>query len=192
MERDEDIQLWLAYREGDRDALGSLVEYYYRTLIRYGLRFGVDQYVVEDCIQNIFLNLWKNRLRISATPSVKLYLFKALRNAIMHYRHYQQRFSHFEEAEWELSFPDHFNAETYLVGKETFAAIISQLQTQLAALPKREREAIYLRYYENMEVHEIAEIMGVSRQSVSNFLQKALIKLRTRWMVPLALCLLFF
>jgi RNA polymerase sigma factor (sigma-70 family) len=191
MNGDDDIQLWLAYREGDRDALGSLAERYYRTLIRYGLKFAVDRFVVEDSIQNIFLQLWHNRLRISATPSVKSYLFKALRNAIQHYKDYQRRFSHFEDHEWEHALPDHFNGETYLVEKESFAAIVSQLQTQLAALPKRQREAVYLRYYENMDVHEIAEIMGVNRQSVSNFLQKAIVRLRTHWMVPLAICFIF-
>jgi RNA polymerase sigma factor (sigma-70 family) len=191
VERDDDIQLWLAYREGERDALGSISERYYKTLLRYGLKFAADRFVVEDCIQNIFLELWRNRLRISATPSVKSYLFKALRHAVMHHRNYQRRFSYLDDHEWEISFPDHFNAETYLVEKESFAAVLSHLQAQLTELPKRQREAVYLRYYEDMEVHEIAEIMGVNRQSVSNFLQKAILRLRTHWMVPLAICVIF-
>ncbi len=190
MEQVDEIQLWSAYREGDMDALGILAERYYRTLTRYGMKFGVDRFVVEDCIQNIFLHLWQNRLRTGMTPSVKFYLFKALRHAIVHYRHYQQRFS--DVGEWEWSFPDQFNAEAYFIEKESLAATISQLQTQLAALPRREREAIYLRYYENLEVHEIAEIMGVNRQSVSNFLQKALSRLRSRWMSTLAAFLIFY
>src|SRR5690606_31778216 len=99
----------------------------------------------------------------------------------------QQRFSHVDNGEWEWSFPDHFNAEAHLIEKESFAAVVAQLQAQLAALPRREREAIYLRYYENLEVHEIAEIMAINRQSVSNFLQKALTRIRSRWMSTLAL-----
>ncbi len=190
MDKDDEIRLWSAYREGDIDALGTLAERYYRTLTRYGMKFGVDRFVVEDCIQNIFLNLWQNRLRIGMTPSVKFYLLKALRRAIVHYRDYQERFS--DADVWEWSVPDQFNTEALLIEKESFEAIVSQLKTQLAALPRREREAIYLRYYENLEVHEIAELMGVNRQSVSNFLQKALTRIRSRWIPTLALCLVFY
>lgn len=46
------------------------------------------------------------------------------------------------------------------------------------------KEALYLRYYENLSLPEIAEVMGVNRQSVANFLQKALLKLRSRWALP--------
>jgi RNA polymerase sigma factor (sigma-70 family) len=183
MEHDDDITLWQAYRRGDRDALGALAERYYRTLLRYGLKFGVDRDVVEDSIQSIFLRLWQNRIRISHTPSVKSYLLKSLRHAIMHYREYQQRFSSTELSAWEMALPDHFHADAYLVEEESFAEIVSQLERQFAALPDREREAMYLRYYKNLEVNQIADVMGVTRQSVSNFLQKALTKLRTRWMV---------
>ncbi|GAA4432178.1 sigma-70 family RNA polymerase sigma factor [Ravibacter arvi] len=189
---EDEIRLWSAYREGNKDALGTLAEHYYRTLTRYGLKFGVDRFVVEDCIQNVFLTLWQNRSRISTTGSVKFYLFKSFRHDILHYRDAQQRFSRVDESEWDWSFPDRFNAEAHLIEKESFAATISQLQTQLSALPKREREAVYLRYYENLEVHEIAEIMGVNRQSVSNFLQKALGRIRSRWMSTLAALLVFY
>jgi RNA polymerase sigma factor (sigma-70 family) len=192
MKQNDEIQLWSAYREGDKDALGSLAEHYYRTLIRYGSKFGVDRFVVEDCIQNIFLTLWQNRSRIGNTGSVKFYLLKSLRHEIVHYRDGQQRFSPVDENEWDWSFPDRLNAEVILIEKESFAETVSQLQAQLAGLPKREREAIYLRYYENLEVNEIAEIMGVNRQSVSNFLQKALGKIRSRWMSTLAIFLTFY
>ena len=191
MEQDDEIRLWASYRDGNKDALGTLAERYYRTLTRYGLKFGVDRAVVEDCIQNIFLYLWQNRLRINMTGSVKFYLLKSLRHAIIHYLDDQQRFSHVEDGEWAWSLPDHFNAEAFLIEKESFTAVITQLQAQLEALPKREREAIYLRYYENLEVHEIADIMGINRQSVSNFLQKALTRIRSRWMSTLAAILVF-
>jgi RNA polymerase sigma factor (sigma-70 family) len=192
MKQDEDVKLWLTYRQGDREALGLLAERYYRTLLRYGLKFGEDAQVVEDCIQNIFLDLWQNRLRISSTQSVKFYLLKSLRHAIIHQRSYQKRFRYVEESGWESSIPDPVNAENYLIEQESLTALLAQLQLQLSALPRREREAIYLRYYENLNVEQIAEIMGINKQSVSNFLQKALSKLRSRWMPTLAMSLIFY
>src|SRR5690606_16033356 len=126
-----------------------------------------------------------------ATPSVKFYLLKSLRNNIFQYMRYQKRFPQMEEKMWETSFPDHVTIESSLIENEVVREQIKQLQLQMESLPKREREALYLRYYENMTVAEISEIMLVNPQSVSNFLQKALRKIRHKW-IAVILPFLFF
>ena len=70
--------------------------------------------------------------------------------------------------------------------------LTSTIQTQLASLPAREREALYLRYYEGLSIPEIADVMNVNRQSVSNFLQKALSKMRSKWLSPAFLSIYLF
>lgn len=187
----DDPQLWEAYRSGDNEALGILAERYYRTLQRYGLKFGVDSTVVEDGIQDLFLFLGQNRERIGATGSVKFYLLKGLRNNILKYHRYHQRFQDMED-DWSIEFPETIHAEALLIEQETLSETLFQLKSLLEGLPKREREALYLRYYENLSIPEIADIMGVNKQSVSNFLQKALTKLRSKWTVALVLFLNVF
>ncbi|WAC13523.1 RNA polymerase sigma factor [Dyadobacter pollutisoli] len=187
----DDRQLWQTYLSGDNHALGILAERYYRTLRRYGLKFGVDASVAEDCIQDLFLELGQNRHRINDTNSVKFYLLKALRNNVLQYLRYQQRFLG-NDQDWMPELPDYINAEALLIEKETLSDSLFQLKTLMETLPKREREVLYLRYYENLSVAEISEIMGINRQSVSNFLQKALSKLRTKWLVTMVLYLNIF
>ncbi|MGA0555683.1 RNA polymerase sigma factor [Larkinella sp. VNQ87] len=188
----QDQALWRLFREGEKKALGQLVERYYRALKHYGLKFMVDEAVVEDCIQELFLQLWENRLHINETESVKHYLIKALRHHILQYLRLQKRLP-FEELDWDTSLMNELDSETLLIRQESLASMTQAIQAQLAALPVREREALYLRYYENLSIHEIAEVMHINRQSVSNFLQKALTKLRHRWLVPLSLlfCIIF-
>ena len=183
MRQEEETRLWLSYRAGDKNALGIFARDYYRTLLRYGLKFGVDQQVVEDCIQEIFLELWQNRERIGHAPSVKNYLLKALRNNITQYYRYQQRFTSDEGQVWIWSAPEQRNVEIEMIENENVSELVRQIQEQLSQLPVREREALYLRYYENLSVSEISGVMGVNKQSVSNFLQKALLKLRAKWKV---------
>ncbi|GAB4016545.1 sigma-70 family RNA polymerase sigma factor [Spirosoma migulaei] len=187
-----DQALWQSYRQGDKQALGQLAERYYRVLKHYGLKFMIDGVVVEDCIQELFLQLWQNRLQINETDSIKHYLLKALRHHILHYIRTQQRIT-FQELDWDTSVAEDIDSETLMIRQESLAILTTTIQTQLAVLPAREREALYLRYYENLSVPEIAEVMNVNRQSVSNFLQKALRKLRERWLVPLvwAMCMCF-
>jgi RNA polymerase sigma factor (sigma-70 family) len=183
--------LWQSFRKSDKQALGQLAERYYRTLKHYGLKFMVDGSVVEDCIQELFLQLWQNRAQINETDSVKHYLLKALRHHILQALRVQKRLT-FQELDWDSSIADDVNSETLLIRQETMAILSQTIQAQLATLPAREREALYLRYYENLSIPEIAEVMDVNRQSVSNFLQKALGKLRTKWLVPLFFVICIF
>ena len=179
----QDQVLWQLYRVGDKRALGRLAERYYRALRHYGLKFMVDESVVEDCIQELFLQLWQNRTQINDTESVKHYLLKALRHHILQFMRLQKRMT-FDELDWDTSVTEGIDAETLLIKQESLDILTNTIQAQLAALPTREREALYLRYYQNLSIPEIAEIMNVNRQSVSNFLQKALSKLRNWWLVP--------
>ena len=173
----EDHVLWQLYREGDKQAFGRLAERHYRTLKHYGLKFMVDDVVVEDCVQELFLQLWQNRLQINETESVKHYLLKALRHHILQYLRNRKRLNQ-EEIDWDNSVAEEMDSETLLIQQESLALLTNAIQAQLASLPAREREALYLRFYENLSVPQIAEVMNVNRQSVSNFLQKALGKLR--------------
>lgn len=183
--------LWDSYREGDKQALGTLVERYYSVLRRYGLKFMIDEATVEDCIQELFLQLWQNRLHINDTCSVKHYLLKSLRHHIIQFLRTEKQFI---GQDWDCTLPEEENVETLMIREEVTLFQINELKRQLLTLPAREREALYLRYYENLSVTEIAEMMNVNRQSVSNFLQKALLKLRSRWPVVadlLILCIIF-
>ncbi len=188
----QDQALWQSYREGDKQALGQLAERYYRVLKHYGLKFMVDGSVVEDCIQELFLQLWQNRVSINATDSIKHYLLKALRHHVLQYLRAQQRVT-LQELDWDISIADDIDTETLMIQRESLAILTNTIQAQLATLPAREREALYLRYYENLSIPEIAEVMNVNRQSVSNFLQKALSKLRSRWLVSIVgvFCIFF-
>lgn len=178
----QDHVLWKSYREGDKQALGLLAERYYRPLRRYGLKFMIDEFAVEDCIQDLFLQLWQNRLHINDTVFVKHYLLKSLRSHVVQYLRIEKHFTH-QELDWDSPLPEEIDAETLFIREEEVLFQVNELKRQLQTLPAREREALYLKYYENLSVAEIAEMMKVNRQSVSNFLQKALAKLRSRWLV---------
>ncbi|MFD2935141.1 RNA polymerase sigma factor [Spirosoma flavum] len=187
----DDYVLWQLFRAGDKQALGVLAERYYRMLKHYGQKFMVDGAVVEDCIQELFLQLWQNRLQINETDSVRHYLLKSIRHHILLYLRSQKRV-HYDELGWDTSVGEDVDSETLLIRQETLVSLTKTIQDQLALLPAREREALYLRYYENLSIPEIAEVMNVTRQSVSNFIQKALNKLRTKWLVHLLLLICTF
>jgi RNA polymerase sigma factor (sigma-70 family) len=55
----------------------------------------------------------------------------------------------------------------------------------LNELPPQQREAIYLKYFQGLNIDEIAEVMEQTNQSVRNNLHRAMLKLREKMVLQL-------
>jgi RNA polymerase sigma factor (sigma-70 family) len=172
---DENLQLWNEFRNGNADAFGELMRTHYPDLFNYGTRFTKDEELVKDCIQDLFLALWMNRLTISETSFVKYYLLKSL-------RHNLTRAINKSRQRPETHFQDLFNnappVENQLIREEHLADLAKKMRKVLAGLTRRQQEVIYLRFYMDADADEIAEIMSLSHQSVYNLLHDALRRLK--------------
>jgi RNA polymerase sigma-70 factor (ECF subfamily) len=73
---------------------------------------------------------------------------------------------------------------------ELFAENEQKVRSVLNNLPKRQQEVIFLKFYETLSIEEIAEIMDMNKQSVSNLLQRAIHNLKQNW--QLAVYLLYY
>ncbi len=185
-----DSDLWQKYLAGDEAALGRIAERYYSTLKHYGLKFSVGEFVVKDCIQDLFLQLWQNRAQINDTSSVKHYLLKGLRTHIFQHIRSSKRMVT-QETDWNLEALENISGESILIDQEALLSRVRHLQLLMTQLSSREREAIYLHYYQDMSVSEIAEVMQVNRQSVSNFLTRAMSKMRSHCQPQLLVIFLY-
>lgn len=174
---DTDAFLWSQFQKGDPESLGQLMTRHYPMLLRYGTRFTRNSCFVRDCLQDIFVELWNRResLRVLDSGQVRPYLMTMLRRQL-HQEYLQNQHFAFQDVSDQLDFtlPDPTDsAEAQLVEQEARHETTSRLRHLLHGLPARAREAIYLRYYDELERPAIARIMGISEQSVSNLLQEA-------------------
>lgn len=176
---DEDQQLWQYFREGNAFAFGQLAQKFYRPLYQYATKFTRDTTLIEDSIQDVFLKLWARRSNLSETPSVKFYLFKTLRNHLI--KVYHKNHSTHALFTWQEEASEDEHAESQIIHQEASQMTMQRLQSHVAGLPKRQQEALYLRYYENLSYEQIAQIMGINAQSVANLLQHSLKRLRDNW-----------
>ena len=78
----EDKQLWNQLRSGDYQALESIYREYFSDLYQYGKKFTKDLSTVEDCIQEMFIDIWNSRERISETNAIKPYLYVTLKRRL--------------------------------------------------------------------------------------------------------------
>lgn len=168
---------WQAFKRGSREAFGQIYRENIRSLLSYGYKVTSDRRLIEDSIQDLFFELWKNRESLSETTSVRFYLFKALRYKIVRNARVtsDHLFADVEPLAGGLVDGSH---ENYLIGVEVQSLQMANLRELIAALPRRQQEAINLRYYQNFSNEEIAQIMGVNYQSACKFIYAALKNLK--------------
>lgn len=179
----DDQLLWNLFRKEDNElAFTQLSQRYYSILRHYGTKFTTHVPIIEDSIQEVYIRLWLQRKNISDTVSVKYYLLKSFRH---------QLFVNFRKKNLYVPLQEeHEESYTHFVGSsiedgyimnESNQLFSTQLQGILSQLPPRQREIIYLRYYQNLSLDEIAQLFSINTQSVANNIQRALHKLRTIW-----------
>ncbi|WP_254560911.1 RNA polymerase sigma factor [Dyadobacter diqingensis] len=175
-----DSALWRQFKSGDPDALGELTQLHYRALYNYGSKFTRDPEFIRDCIQELFLDLWEKRDAISDTDFVKSYLFKSLRHKIFKENIRLKRFQQPEE----LSFDSDeytLSIESIIIENDHHQQQIIQLNQIISNLTNRQREIIYLRFYQGLDYEEITEVMGLGRQSTANLLYRTLKEIKENW-----------
>lgn len=169
--------LWERFRGGDHKAFENLLTTHYRMLFQYGSRFSTDPEFIRDNIQDLFLYLWERRAALSSVESVKPYLLVSLRRQM----HRKKKVRVAEEpltSETETDFQVEFSVEDRFIENEAVGQRAERLKKILSALPARQKEVIYLRFFQDLSRDQISEVMTITPQTVSNLLQLAFKELR--------------
>ena len=177
-----DIELWNSFIQGDQNALGALFKRYYSFLYQYGNKICQDKNLLEDSIQELFIELWQKR---SGQPvqSVKAYLLQALK-----YKLYKSFRNKKATIDINRDSNEHFELshETFLINKQDDDENVRMILNAINQLPARQKEIIYLRIYKGLSYEEISEIMQINYQVVRNLLCQALKTFR-KLIIPAAL-----
>ena len=183
-------RMWESFKAGDRIAYKMIYEQYIHVLLNYGYKVTSDRDLLKDSVQDLFMELWNSRGKLSSTTSIKFYLYKALRNKICRNKsksHEADRLpldTFMKILSNAASDDDQYEAETKTIQ-------INHLKEVIEKLPARQREAINLRYFHNFSYEEMAEIMGVNYHSVCKFIYAALKNLKEYMKVAVAITLFF-
>jgi RNA polymerase sigma factor (sigma-70 family) len=172
-----DEWLWQQMQLDDEGAFNALLRRYGPMLIRYGTKLFADREQVQDCVQDLFADLWLSRHRVAQTTSVRFYLLASLRHRVARAATQSQRYTAYTDTD-ELRFQSEFTVEERWIQTEAERERLHQLNRLFNQLPDRQREALYLKYYQQLTNEQIAQVMGVSYQSASNIIYRALSSLR--------------
>ena len=169
---------WSSMAGGNKDAFMTLYKSQYHALFCYGFTITADRELTKDCIQELFLEMWRTRSSLNKeVTNVRSYLFTWLRRKISH------EFARLEKEK----LPDHLPEE--LINTEAsyedllIAFQISEekkeaLKSALKKLTKKQLEIIRLKFFEGLSYDAIAARTSLTPRTVYNLVYQALRHLR--------------
>jgi len=173
---ERDKLLWSGLQAGHQEALSDLFLAYADSLFSFGFVLCHDKGKVEDCLQDLFLELWRNHHKLPVVSSAKVYLMMAMRNKIK--GTFRGRLTvRMTEAD-DVRMSVEMNIEDYMIDEETDRRRKAILNHAMQNLPLRMKEVIYLRYFENLEYGNISRLMNIQKQVAINMVYRAIILLR--------------
>lgn len=171
----KELENWKKLKNGSVVDYELIYRHYAPMLFRYGCKLCSDRDLVKDCLQQVFFNIWKGRETISTPPSIQNYLLKAVRSEIFKKIGREAKYETLSEENFLKIVP---SRESDLIEEQTADSRGKNLAGALSQLPDRQREVIFLKYYNNFSYQEIADIMGIEQSSVYKLTYKAIEKLQ--------------
>jgi len=181
-----DAEIMLAVAAGDEAGYNYLVGKYHRQIIHFLFRMVRNEAIAEELAQEAFLRVYRSRESYRAEAKFSTWLYRIATNlAVNHARDTK----HERTAQiLELDAPDTEsgatpevadddpNAEQRMLREERMAAI----RSQVAALPERQRMAVLMHKYQEMDYRQIGEVLKLSESATKSLLFRAYQTLRER------------
>lgn len=166
----KDFELWQLVAAGDQEAFDHIYVCHAKELYKYGFRFTQDVELIKDVIQDVFVHIWESRDVLLIQKSIKFYLFSAFRREVIKRVNVACKFDCIDDYHSKTSLE--VSIQEILEQNQISLDISYKLSRAIEKLPLRQKEAIYLRYFQELTYDEISELMGVQIPSVYNLIFK--------------------
>jgi len=181
-----DLEVMLRVKAGDDAAFDYLVSKFRRPLVGFMYRMSGNQAVAEELAQEVFLRVYRSRQGYRADAKFTTWLYRIAMNLAVNHARDTRR----ERAGQVVSLeePDddgnaridvadnRVTAEQGMLQQERVRAIRRHIQ----ALPERQRMAVLMHKYQELDYREIGEVLSLSESATKSLLFRAYGTLRER------------
>lgn len=172
-----DTSLWNQLQQGQQEAFNQIFRSYYVDLKAYGIKISHNEELAKEAIQILFVKIWERREQLGVVNSIKAYLLRAYRRNLIDLLEAEQK-------RRRQTYPQaafHISPEELSIYRDQQQAQAKQITALLNRLPDKQKEIIYLRFYNQLSYIEIAEILDLNYQTVRNYGVKAMKFLAKEW-----------
>ena len=165
-----------------------MYRYYYARFYNYGKKFIADELLIEDAAYETLLLVWEKRASIPDLKFPDTYFYTTFRNKLITLIR-QQKISTIPKASLE---EPGFNAEQMIIEKEWSSNMKAQMQEAIKQLTSRQREVIFLRYFEGLSYEEVASVINITTKATYKIVARALAALKEIVTYPTLMYLVYF
>ncbi|XOV94494.1 MAG: RNA polymerase sigma factor [Bacteroidota bacterium] len=170
--------LWHAFKSGDRNAFSKIYNEHVDFLYNYGRQIVNDGSFIEDVIQDLFIYLWNSRDRLSDVHSIRYYLLKAFRRDLLKtIKKQRNKQSNLFSIDIE-SFGMVECVQDELISSQEEREKIEIIRKAVNQFTGRQKEILYLKFYQALSYEEIARVLDLDLKYVYNTASKAYKNLR--------------
>jgi RNA polymerase sigma-70 factor (ECF subfamily) len=183
-EADSDVEAMLRVKTGDEAAFSYLVQKYRRPMVGFMFRFCHNPSTAEELAQEVFLRIYRSRTGYEPSAKFTTWLYRIATNLAVNHardtRHERpENTVRLDEPDQETGTTpdladDELSVEAKMVKRERLAAIRSKVN----ALPERQRLAVIMHKYQEMDYREIAGVLKLSESATKSLLFRAYETLR--------------
>ncbi len=173
----KDEELWDQLRNGMKSALQIIYNQEFEYLYNYGRKIFSRSALVEDCIHDLFVEIWQRHSKLGPTDSIRRYLSAALRRkvvAVLKKESKSQSTDSFDQVPFEVELA----IDEILVAQELSDEQSQKLKRAFEKLTSKQKEILYLRFYQGLDYEQIAELLDMKYQSLRNAVSRAIKHLR--------------
>lgn len=152
---------------GDERAFAELFECYYRQLGEYVYRLTESIVVSEEIVQDVFIKIWQKREILASLDSFTYYLFILSKNQTLNYLRKVAK-EKIKQTEWLKAFDENSDGD-YLL--EEYHNLIDNA---VEKLPPQQKKVYQLTRIERLKHEEVAEILGLSVETVKKHAKLAI------------------
>lgn len=168
--------LWDKLRSGDKNAFDEVFYKYVTILFNYGKRYTDNDVLVEDCIQDLFTDLWVKRNKLGSTNQIKPYLLISIKRRILRQLSKEKKNLNFDQiSEFHLE----YSVEDKIIQENSISGNIDQLNRTLEKLTPKQKEVIQLKFFEQLSYAEIAQVMNVDIKAIYKLMARAINSLKS-------------
>jgi RNA polymerase sigma factor (sigma-70 family) len=163
---------------GDTDAFLTIYECHYQALFSYGFTLTANTELTKDCIQELFLEIWKKHSAINKeVKNIRAYLFTWLRRKIF------KELARLDGEKCTEELRKNFTAnilpyEDLLIAFQQSEENKEKLRTALKKLTKKQLGIIRLKFFDNLSYAEIAAQTSLKQRTIYNLIYEAIRHLR--------------
>ncbi len=172
------ISLFTKFKEGDDNAYAFFYQCYINDLYAYGISLGGEKEIVKDAVQDIFLKIYFDKKDFASIDHLKYFLLRSLKNRLYNIYKSKAVSTTTDISEDVLNFSITTTVLDCIIDEEDRTLIKQQVDDLLSKLTSRQKEAIYLRFMQELEYEEIAEIMDMTPHAARKLISRSMKRLR--------------